>query len=253
MTHKEYTENNGISQRTAAYRFAQCGVGGYSADKELTQSEVDALTARFGGSQKTARKVAQRSARVPVFNVKTAMVEWISEEAQMAPQKTAQNLPQIVGQKAQTQTQTEPAKTANKDGVIIFYASFANTLISIALTFCGMYMIAGLFGGGLGAMFGLFLLASVIAARNAETGDTSEAALRTVLYLELGACLLHPYTFFTAFGKMGVHGEWYVLAGAAVVCAAFVAVLSYNSVKLIRNYYAELKQAKLQQDEKPAR
>lgn len=241
MTHKQYTENNGISQRTAAYRFAQCGVGGYSADKELTQLEVDALAARFGGAQKTARKVAQRSVSVPVT------------VAQIEPQQKAQYLPQIVAQKAQTVTQTEPAKTANKDGVIIFYASFANTLISIALTFCGMYMIAGLFGGGLGAMFGLFLLASVIAARNAETGDTSEAALRTVLYLELGACLLHPYTFFTAFGKMGVRGEWYVLAGAAAICAAFVAVLSYNSVKLIRNYYAELKQAKLQQDEKPAR
>ena len=241
MTHKQYTEQNEISQRTAAYRFAQCGVGGYSADKELTQLEVDALAARFGGAQKTARKVAQRPVSIPVT------------VAQIEPQQKAQYLPQIVGQKAQTQTQTEPAKTANKDGVIIFYASFANTLISIALTFCGMYMIAGLFGGGLGAMFGLFLLASVIAARNAETGDTSEAALRTVFYLELGACLLHPYTFFTAFGKMGVRGEWYVLAGAAAICAAFVAVLSYNSVKLIRNYYAELKQAKLQQDEKPTR
>ena len=241
MTHKQYTENSGISQRTAAYRFAQCGVGGYSADKELAQSEVDALNDRFGGAQKQPRKVAQRSVSVPVTI------------SQIEPQQAAQYLPQIVAQKAQIVAQKEPAKTANKDGVIIFYASFANTLISIALTFCGMYMIAGLFGGGLGAMFGLFLLASVIAARNAETGDTSESALRTVLYLELGACLLHPYTFFTAFGKMGVHGEWYVLAVAAVVCAAFVAVLSYNSVKLIRNYFAELNQAKLQQDEKPTR
>ena len=241
MTHKQYTENSGISQRTAAYRFARCGVGGYSADKELTQSEVDALAARFGGAQNRLRKVAQRSVSVPVTI------------SQIEPQQAAQYLPQIVAQKAQIVAQKEPAKTANKDGVIIFYASFANTLISIALTFCGMYMIAGLFGGGLGAMFGLFLLASVIAARNAETGDTSESALRTVLYLELGACLLHPYTFFTAFGKMGVRGEWYVLAGAAAICAAFVAVLSYNSVKLIRNYFAELNQAKLQQDEKPTR
>ena len=239
MTHKQYTEQNAISQRAAAYRFGQCGVGGYSADKELTQSEVNALAARFGGAQKHPRKVAQRSVSVAVYEKPTAQM-FIEAAARMTPQKTAQ--------KAHTGTQTEPAKSANKDGVIIFCASFANTLISIALTFCGMYMIAGMFGGGLGAMFGLFLLASVIAARNAETGDTSETALNTVWYLELGACLLHPYTFFTAFGKMGVHGEWYVLAGAAVVCAAFVAVLSYNSVKLIRNYYAELKQAKLQQD-----
>ena len=240
MKHKEYLQSSGLKQRAVAYRFDMCGIGRYSADAELSDEHLDMLTAKYG-AQKTARKVAQRSVSVPVTI------------SQIEPQQAAQYLPQIVAQKAQIVTQTEPAKTANKDGVIIFYASFANTLISIALTFCGMYMIAGLFGGGLGAMFGLFLLASVIAARNAETGDTSESALRTVLYLELGACLLHPYTFFTAFGKMGVRGEWYVLAGAAAICAAFVAVLSYNSVKLIRNYYAELNQAKLQQDEKPTR
>jgi len=88
MKHKQYTDNNGISQRTAAYRFAQCGVGGYSADKELTQSEVDALNARFGGAQKQTRKVAQRSVSVPVA------------VAQIEPQQKAQYLPQIVAQKA---------------------------------------------------------------------------------------------------------------------------------------------------------
>lgn len=239
MTHKEYTDNNGISQRTAAYRFAQCGVGGYSADKELTQSEVNALSDRFGVAQKQTRKVAQKSVSVQV-----ALIE---------PQQKAQYLPQIVPQKAQTETQTEPEKTANKDASIIFYASFAVAFISMALTCAGMYMIAWLIGLGLGLMFSLFMLVSVVTARNAETGDTSREALNTVLYLELGACMLHPYTFYTAFEKMGVRGEWYVLALAAVGCSVGVAVLSYNSVKLIRNYFAELNQAKLQQDEKPTR
>ena len=101
MTHKQYTENNGISQRTAAYRFAQCGVGGYSSDKELTQTEVDALAARFGGAQNRLRKVAQRSVSVAVYEKPTAQM-FVDAVAQMAPQ--------IVAQKAQIVTQTEPQK-----------------------------------------------------------------------------------------------------------------------------------------------
>ena len=235
MTHKEYLQDSGLKQRAVAYRFDMCGIGRYSADAELSEDHLDMLTAKYG-AQKQPRKVAQRSVSIPVT------------VAQIEPQQKAQYLPQKVAQKAQTVTQTEPAKTANKDGVIIFYASFAVAFISMALTCAGMYMIAWLIGLGLGLMFSLFMLVSVIAARNAEAGDTSEAALRTVWYLELGACMLHPYTFFKAFEKMGVHGEWYVLALAAVGCSVALAVLSYNSVKLIRNYFAELNQAKLQQD-----
>ena len=233
MTHKQYTEQNEISQRTAAYRFAQCGVGGYSADKELAQSEVDALNARFGGSQKQTRKVAQRSARVPVFNVKTAMVEWISEEAQMAPQKTAQNLPQIVAQKESK----KPKR--NAESVILFFSPFAVTLISIALTVCGLYMFAGLFGIGLGFMFGLFLFAAALVARNNQKGDTSADALQVVLWLELGACILHVFTFHRSFGVMGVNADDRILWAAATFCSGFVAFISYSSVTLIRNYNAE--------------
>ena len=231
MTHKEYLQNSGREQRAIAYRFKVCGVGAYSADAELSEEHLEMLTSRYGAQkQPQQRKVAQKAVSVAVYEKPTA-------------QTLPQTLPQIIPQSAQIESANYSAKSgATKDASVIFYASFANTLISIALTFCGMYAIAGLFGAGLGAMFGLFLLAAVIAARNAETGDTSEDALKTVLYLELGACLLHPYTFFTSFGKMGVTGEWYVLAAAAAVCAAFIAVLSYNSVKLIRNYYAEIKQ-----------
>jgi len=228
MTHKQYTENNGISQRTAAYRFAQCGVGGYSADKELTQSEVNALAARFGGAQKQTRKVAQRSVPIAVCEKPAAQI-LVENIAQMVPQKAAQK------------AQTEPAKsTANKtEGIILFYSPFAVTLVSIALTCCGLFMFAGWYGAGLGSMFGLFLFSAALVARNAEKGDTSEAALKTVLHLELGACLLHPFTFYRSFLNMGVSAEWWVLMGAAAVCSGFVALISYNAVMLIRNYNAE--------------
>ena len=228
MTHKQYTEQNAISQRTAAYRFAQCSVGGYSADKELAQSEVDALNARFGGSQNRLRKVAQRSVSVPVT------------VAQIEPQQKAQYLPQIVAQKAQTVTQNEPQKVKrNTESVILFFSPFAVTLISIALTVCGLYMFAGLFGIGLGFMFGLFLFAAALVARNNQKGDTSADALQVVLWLELGACILHVFTFHRSFGVMGVNADDRILWAAATFCSGFVAFISYSSVTLIRNYNAE--------------
>jgi len=224
MTHKQYTENSGISQRTAAYRFSQCGVGGYSADKELTQSEVDDLNARFGQT----RKVAQRSVSVPV----TA--------AQIEPQRYAQMVPQKTAQKAQAETQAEPQKTKRStESVILFFSPFAVTLISIALTVCGLYMFAGLFGIGLGFMFGLFLFAAALVARNNQKGDTSADALQVVLWLELGACILHVFTFHRSFGVMGVAADDRVLWAAATFCSGFVAFISYSSVMLIRNYNAE--------------
>ena len=231
MTHKQYTENSGISQRTAAYRFAQCAVGGYAADKELTQSEVDALADRFGGAQKQPRKVAQRSVSVAVYEKPTAQM-FIDAVAQMTPQKTAQ--------KAQTETQTEPKKPKrNAESVILFFSPFAVTLISIALTVCGLYMFAGLFGIGLGLMFGLFLFAAALVARNNQKGDTSADALQVVLWLELGACILHVFTFHRSFGVMGVNADDRILWAAATFCSGFVAFISYSSVMLIRNYNAE--------------
>jgi len=224
MTHKQYTEQNAISQRTAAYRFAQCGVGGYSSDKELTQTEVDALAARFGGAQNRLRKVAQRSVSVPVA------------VAQIEPQQKAQYLPQIVAQKAQIEPQ-KPKR--NAESVILFFSPFAVTLISIALTVCGLYMFAGLFGIGLGLMFGLFLFAAALVARNNQKGDTSADALQVVLWLELGACILHVFTFHRSFGVMGVNADDRILWAAATFCSGFVAFISYSSVMLIRNYNAE--------------
>ncbi len=224
MTHKQYTEQNAISQRTAAYRFAQCGVGGYSSDKELTQTEVDALAARFGGAQNRLRKVAQRSVSVPVT------------VAQIEPQQAAQYLPQIVAQKAQIEPQ-KPKR--NAESVILFFSPFAVTLISIALTVCGLYMFAGLFGIGLGLMFGLFLFAAALVARNNQKGDTSADALQVVLWLELGACILHVFTFHRSFGVMGVNADDRILWAAATFCSGFVAFISYSSIMLIRNYNAE--------------
>ena len=228
MTHKEYTENNGISQRTAAYRFAQCGVGGYSADKELTQLEVDALADRFGSAQKIARKVAQRSVSIPV----TA--------AQIEPQQKAQYLPQVVAQKAQTETQTEPKKVKrNIEKEILFWSSFAITAISILLTNSGLFVFADGFGILAGVMFGFSLVSAVVVARNSDKQETSEKALDVVLYLEIGACFLHVFTFHYALESKITLSDGWLLWIPSIVLSVCVAVMSYKGVELVRNYNVE--------------
>lgn len=223
MKHKEYLQNSGKGQRAIAYRFDMCGIGRYSADAELSEQDLETLNAKYG-AQNTPRKTAQRSVSVPVT------------VAQAAPQPKSQYLPQI----AQTVAQSEPQKEKRSaESVILFFSPFAVTIISIALTVCGLYMFAGLFGIGLGFMFGLFLFAAALVARNADKGDTSSDALQVVLYLELGACILHVFTFHRSFGVMGVTADEWMLWCAAGLCSVFVAVISYNSVNLIRNYNAE--------------
>ena len=231
MTHKLYTENNGISQRTAAYRFAQCGVGGYSADKELTQSEVNALAARFGGTQKQPRKVAQRSVSVAVYEKPTAQM-FIDAVAQMTPQKTAQ--------KTQTVTQNEPQKVKrNIEKEILFWSSFAITAISILLTNSGLFVFADGFGILAGVMFGFSLVSAVVVARNSDKQETSEKALDVVLYLEIGACFLHVFTFHYALESKITLSDGWLLWIPSIVLSVCVAVMSYKGVELVRNYNVE--------------
>jgi len=231
MTHKQYTENNGISQRTAAYRFAQCGVGGYSSDKELTQTEVDALAARFGGAQNRLRKVAQRSVSVAVYEKPTAQM-FVDAVAQMAPQ--------IVAQKAQIVTQTEPQKVKrNIEKEILFWSSFAITAISILLTNSGLFVFADGFGILAGVMFGFSLVSAVVVARNSDKQETSEKALDVVLYLEIGACFLHVFTFHYAFESKITLSDGWLLWIPSIVLSVCVAVMSYKGVELVRNYNVE--------------
>jgi hypothetical protein len=230
MTHRQYTENNAISQRTAAYRFGQCGVGGYSADTELTPDQLDALNTRFGeiATQNRLRKVAQRSVSVPVT------------VAQIEPQQKAQYLPQIVAQKAQTETQTEPKKVKrNIEKEILFWSSFAITAISILLTNSGLFVFADGFGILAGVMFGFSLVSAVVVARNSDKQETSEKALDVVLYLEIGACFLHVFTFHYAFESKITLSDGWLLWIPSIVLSVCVAVMSYKGVELVRNYNVE--------------
>jgi hypothetical protein len=227
MTHEQYKDTyaNG-QQRTAAFRIgAVCGVG-YRKDAVLTPEQLDALNARFGGGSK------QRNARPPQRN--TARAKSVPQLPALVtePQLMPVPMPQTPTPEPQT-AKAEPRK--NIEAQILFFAPLIANVVSIALTIAGLWLFAGGYGVALGAMFGLMLLAAVIVSRNAKVGDTSTAALKTVLWMECGACVLHGFTFHTVLPDTNT----YLRIGAAVLMAAFVAVLSYNAVLLVRNYNAE--------------
>lgn len=223
MKHKEYLQVSGKGQRAIAYRFDQCGIGRYSADTDLSEEHLEILNAKYG-AQNVPRKVAQRSVSIPVT------------VAQIAPQSKAQYLPQ----KSQSVTQIEPQKEKrNIEKEILFWASFATTAISIILTNSGLFVFADGFGILAGVMFGLSLVSAVVVARNSDKQETSERALDVVLYLEIGACLLHVFTFHYAFeNNITVDDEW-LLWIPSIVLSICVAVMSYKGVELVRNYNVE--------------
>lgn len=205
MTHLEYLNSSKVNQRAVAYRLRSIGIANYCANQNLTPLQIAQLENRFGAAkmpQLKQRRVLNRSAKTHSLTVATV--------AQIEDKKTESGL--------------------------LFYAPFAVTLLSIALTISGLFMFARWFGFTLGSMFGLFLFGASIVARNKQKGDTSASALNTVLYLELGACLLHVFTFYAALESANNEIlRW----SAAFVCASFVAIISYNSINLIRNYNAE--------------
>ena len=85
-------------------------------------------------------------------------------------------------------------------------------------------------------MFALYLLASVLVSRNRLKGDTSEQALLTVLYMEVGAAGLHCFTFYVLLPDTN---DW-LRVPAAGIMAGFAAFLSYRAVKFVRTYNAEI-------------
>ena len=135
-------------------------------------------------------------------------------------------------------TKKEPAKsitTATKNERMIFAFSLGVTGASIWLVTLGMWYAAGLYGATLAFAFAAYMSASVIVARDKNKGDTSHDAVSTVLSMELGAALLHFYTF----TKVLNVEPWEVKYAAAALFAMFVAYASYKSIILIRNYNAE--------------
>lgn len=226
MTHEQYNNQYCNSkQRTAAFRIKSvCGVG-YSKDAVLTPEQLDALNTRFGGGEK--KKERNNATR------NTTRAKATTLPATYINDNRGVTLAQVP-----TATQTQDAQIVERksyEAQILFILPLVANVVSIALTIAGLWLFAGWYGVALGAMFGVLLFSAIVVSRNAKVGDTSKSALNTVLWMELGACCLHGFTFYTVLPDTN---NW-LRIGAAVLMAAFVAVLSYNAVLLVRNYNAE--------------
>lgn len=228
MTHEQYTLNKCKgAQRTASYRLAQLGIK-YAKDALLTPDQISELSQRFECSPaKTTRAKS-----VPAITATAQPLAIIS-----VPQ-TQNDLTEI----AQPQNESANAKPQNAKGFeaqVLFYAPFAVNIFSIALTVCGLYKFAQNFGVILGVMFSLTLISAVIVSRNNMKGDTSETALKVVLYMEIASCLLHLFTFYSVLPTADILGFDYRAVFAALM-AGGAAYLSYNAVKFVRTYNAEI-------------
>lgn len=231
MTHNEYTEKYCKGQqRTAAYRIKSvCGIT-YAGNAELTNDELNALIRRFDLGAKTERK-QRNEPRNKSVNISTfaepVKIETLPQlvVAQVAPRKTI--------------PQNSTAKPQNIEAQILFFAPLMVNAFSIAVTVAGLYKFAGIYGSMLGAMFALTLIVSIVVSRNNQKGDTSEFALKVVLFMEFAACLLHPFTFYTVLPECDLKYGTDLRYLFAPILAGAVAFLSYNAVKTVRYYYAE--------------
>jgi len=155
--------------------------------------------------------------------------------------QVAQQPRQEVAQKAKAAPAKKPTDwnaLIEKSTMLLFPGLV--TIASVILTICGLYMFAAWAGGILGAMFGLVLVSAVVVARNRMKGGTSQQALDTVLWMEIGAFFLHCFTFHALLPAVPGSFSLFIELGSAAVCAGFASFLSYRAVIMVRNYNAEV-------------
>lgn len=169
--------------------------------------------------------------------------EWlaiIDGKQAKANRKTDNQLPAI-----QSATLLEPVaklkqgsapKTKTASGRVESVICIASVSVSVILFNYGTWKLAGIAGVFVGLMFGLYLAFSVRVCTDKMKGDTSEAALKSVLFCEVCAVMLHTYTIY---GGLTFDASEFIKASVAGFIAAMVAFFSYQSVVGIRNYYAE--------------
>ena len=186
---------------------------------------------------------AEQVALIPMLakangvGVKKAGVKW----AAVAYAVPVQQPRQEVAQKAKAAPAKKPTDwnaVIEKSTMLLFPGMV--TIASVILTICGLYMFAAWAGGILGAMFGLVLVSAVVVARNRMKGGTSQQALDTVLWMEIGAFFLHCFTFHALLPAVPGSFSLFIELGSAAVCAGFASFLSYRAVIMVRNYNAEV-------------
>lgn len=188
------------------------------------------MKTRLGEKYNAARHVTEREISI-----------LLEGKPKSEPKQENKNLIAKTESKPEKQEEKKPKiEPKNGEAKTVFYLSISITVISIVLTITGLFVFANWAGAMLGSMFSLFLFAAVWIARNEMKGDTSEKALATVWKLEMGAAVLHCFTFWRLLPEFPA-GE-YFFASRVFICsvlAGFVAYLSYNAVLTVRDYNAE--------------
>lgn len=143
-------------------------------------------------------------------------------------------LPELPRQQA-----VKPKTKTDYERAFAFYGSLAINACSIGLTISGLLLLIEWAGIFVGLMFAFTLGCALIAARNRMKGDTSTTALRTVLGIELGAALLHPFVFHAIATSKGWPDSEILWAACGMLSVAVVA-MSFRSVVFVRQFFAEV-------------
>jgi cation transport ATPase len=214
MTGREICAVYGMKEDTARQRNNTRLTGKWSLNRVYSDSEISIL---LEGKPKSEPKEKPKSILAKPEN-----------KPENKPEKQEEKKPK-----------SEPKTGAKSDDIVVLILSGLITVLSIALTITGLFVFVNWAGIILGGMFSLFLFATVWIARNKMKGATSERALSTVWKLELGAAVLHCFTFWRLLPEFP--DGWFFVA-RIILCgtlAGFAAYLSYNAVLTVRDYNAE--------------
>lgn len=214
MTAQELSTEIGEKESTMRKRWTSVYGRGVplSFSVELTEYQVRVLSGKKGRAELAARKVSGDS----------------------IPEKKS-----LSGDLKPAGPKGVPPAIKNREPYFMLIAPLAITALSICLTIVGLYVFSSWAGAMIGGMFSLFLLTSVLIARDRMKGATSEQALKTVLHLECGAAVLHCFTFWRLLPEFPEQFQ----PARVMICAAlagFAAYLSYSAVLTVRNYNAEV-------------
>jgi len=229
QTAQQYAESTGKKWKSVQRQLTRKGLP--SAAGQMLTDEIRAV---IDGKKtpvtktKTVKAVTVTSDKVAVLS---PCVQYVPTET-----KTADTIQvKIKSTSGQNTTNDKAKETKTAEWWWVVSVCFFVSFLSVCLTTLGLALFAQWAGYILGGMFALSLLAAVIVARNKMKGDTSEQALNTVLYMEIGACCLHLFTFYSLLPEM----DFWLRGCAALPMAAFAGFLSYQAVKLVRLYNAE--------------
>ena len=214
MTIIQLCEANAINYESAYKTLSQRGGIRFTKHTEVTPDLESALLEyKAGTRQKTGGQPSEKTEAAP---------EPISQ-VNRRPRQPRQTQPQTV------------APVATTDDRTILTLTLLVNVMSVGLTCYGLVYFAKWPGGILGAMFSLYLLSTVLVCRQKMKGDTSQAALNTLAWMEAGAGLLHSFTFYAVIEST----DQFVKVSAATGLAASASFLSYKAAAFVRLYYAE--------------